>query len=355
MGILIRQGGILTSVQDGGRFGAQLSGISVTGAADLLAYETASYLVGNFFGEACLEATMAGLEIEFTSPNTVAVTGGDMTPLLNDQATPMYTTLAAETGDVLRLSAYRSGFRTYIAFAGGLDVPLVYGSRSTHLRCGFGGFSGRKLASGDRLEFAAPAPGRRIGESVPPADYSGDPIVLRAVLGPQDDYFTEEGIETFFSAVYTTTSEMDRLGARLEGPVIQHAREAGIISDGVAFGSVQVPASGKPIVMLADRQSTGGYAKIATIASVDIPLLAQATPGRKVQFRQVSVEQAQALYLERRRDMAALAERMRLPSLPVNPSRLDVPVLLETPDEWMEYFVTTEKASYRVRVRKLSG
>jgi len=313
MGILVKSGGMLTTVQDAGRFGYQTYGISVTGAADLRAYEIGNILVDNACGEAGLEAAMTGLCLQFTEPNVIAVTGGDMTPLLNDSPVRMYRAVAVKAGDVLRLSALRSGFRTYIAFAGGLDVPEVFESRSTHVRCQFGGLEGRKLAAGDEIAFLSPAaelPGMEARQTEPDL-YPNGPVTLRAVLGPQDDYFTKKGIETFFSGVYTATQEMDRLGVRLEGPEVEHAREAGIISDGVAFGSVQIPANGQPIIMLADRQSTGGYTKIATLASVDIPILAQSLPGKRISFKEIGVEDAQKAYLEERTQMRALAERIR--------------------------------------------
>ena len=312
MGIKVKQGGMLTMVQDGGRFGSQISGVSVTGAADLRAYETGNLLVGNTHGEACLETAMMGLCLAFTEANVIAVTGGDMTPLLNETPIPMYQAVAVKAGDELRLSSYRSGFRSYLCFAGGLDVPLVFGSRSTHLRCGFGGLGGRKLAVGDELGFAAPQsalPAMEARRTVQDACPTGE-IILRAVPGPQDDYFTERGLETFFSGTYTATKEMDRLGARLEGPEIEHARAAGIISDGVAYGSVQVPANGQPIVMLADRQTTGGYTKIATVVSVDLPLLAQSLPGQKIRFCRTGVEEAQELYLAERRRLQAIKENI---------------------------------------------
>ena len=312
MGIIIRQGGMLTMVQDAGRFGYQTCGISVTGVCDLRSYALGNLLVGNDADAAGLEVTMAGLQLEFTEGNVIAITGGDMRPTLNDTPLAMYQAVAVKAGDVLRFSGYRSGFRAYIAFAGGLDVPVLFGSRSTHLRCKFGGYEGRKLVTNDRLAFLDPQtalPAMQARKTVP-EDFTNDTILVRAVLGPQDDYFTQNGIDTFFSGVYTATQEMDRLGARLEGPEIEHAKQAGIISDGVAFGSVQVPASGQPIIMLADRQSTGGYTKIATVISADIPLLAQLTPGKKVMFRQVSVEQAQEIYLEERQKLQSLREEI---------------------------------------------
>lgn len=299
MGIRIKEGGVLTTVQDSGRVGFQSIGISVTGATDLRAYELGNLLVGNETGEAGLETTMAGLSLEFLEANTIAITGGDMKPKLNEKPVAMYRAIEVKKGDVLAFTGMRSGFRSYIAFAGGLDVPLIYGSRSTHLRCQFGGKEGRRLQAGDEIGFLSPKstlPGmsmRFVNQEQYPQD-----AVLRVVMGPQDDYFSEEGIRTFLSEEYTTTRQMDRLGARLSGPAIEHSKEAGIISDGVAFGSIQVPGNGQPIIMLADRQSTGGYTKIASVISADIPFLAQLMPGRKVRFQKVSVSEAQDIYLK---------------------------------------------------------
>lgn len=286
---------------------------------------------------------MIGLQLEFTEDNVIAITGGDMAPLLNKDPLPMYRAVAVKAGDILSFTRCRSGFRSYIAFAGGLDVPEVFGSRSTHIRCGFGGLDGRKLAANDVIPFLAPiatlpAMGvRQISQDLYPADN----IVLRVIMGPQDDYFTEAGIQTFLTGTYVTTQEMDRLGVRLEGPEIEHSREAGIISDGVTFGSIQVPANGRPIVMLADRQSTGGYTKIATVISADIPLLAQATPGKKVSFRQISVEEAQKLYLEDREQIQTIRERILRASVPSKTGHT--------------YVATVNGIQYRIQIQAITA
>lgn len=296
MGIEVLQPGLLTTVQDLGRTGYQKLGIAPSGALDKTALQTANLLLGNPAGEAVLELTLAGPELRFTRSTCIAVTGGDLGALLDGEPIPRYAAVPVKGGDVLSFGAAKSGCRAYLAFAGGLEIPAVMGSRSTNLKCGFGGFRGRKLLAGDAIEFVSPKvdlpffPLRSL--EVP---RFGGEVTLRAVLGPQDDAFTERGLLTFFGESYEVTGRFDRMGCVLEGPAVECRGKSDIISDGIPGGAVQIPASGKPIVMLADRQTAGGYAKIAAVASVDLPLLAQCRPGDKIRFAQVSVGEAQKL------------------------------------------------------------
>ena len=227
----------------------------------------------------------------------------------------MYAALRIRKGDVLSFGGARTGTRGYIAFAGGLDVPVVMGSRSTHLRSRVGGFHGRKLAAGDLVELRA---GRaRLpflrARRLPSPDYEKDDGVLRVVPGPQDGLFTREGLETFLRSEYTVTAESDRMGCRLDGPAVAAAGGTDILSDGTVFGAVQVPPSGKPIVLLADRQTAGGYAKIAAVITADLPRLVQKRPDQKIRFRAVTVEQAQELLLREGRELDRLRRRLRHP------------------------------------------
>ena len=302
MSIRVIQPGVLTTVQDLGRFGFQQYGVPVSGAMDPRSLKLANLLLGNDPGEAALEITVTGPQLIFGEANYAVLTGGDLGAELDGKPMPRYQAVKIEAGQMLRFLGLRNGCRAYLAFAGGLDVPLVMGSRSTCMKAKIGGIKGRKLEAGDELRFRAPQPDlpfperRRIGtDFVPQKQYE-----LHAVLGPQDDHFTEAGLRTFFSEVYTVSADFDRMGSRLDGPPIEHKGGADIISDGIAFGAVQVPSSGKPIIMTADRQTTGGYTKIATVCSADFRFLGQLKGGDKVNFIPISVEQAQnVLLLER--------------------------------------------------------
>ena len=302
MSIRVIQPGVLTTVQDLGRFGFQQYGVPVSGAMDPRSLKLANLLLGNDPGEAALEITVTGPQLIFGEANYAVLTGGDLGAELDGKPMPRYQAVKIEARQTLRFLGLRNGCRAYLAFAGGLDIPEVMGSRSTYMKAKIGGIKGRKLEAGDELRFRAPQPDlpfperRRIGtDFVPQKQYE-----LHAVLGPQDDHFTEAGLRTFFSEVYTVSADFDRMGCRLDGPPIEHKGSADIISDGIAFGAVQVPSSGKPIIMTADRQITGGYTKVATVCSADFRFLGQLKGGDKVNFIPISVEQAQnVLLLER--------------------------------------------------------
>lgn len=311
MAIRILSPGLFTTVQDLGRTGYQQYGVPVAGAVDARALRLANLLVGNPEDAAGLEITLTPPEIEFTADAVFAVTGGDFAPTLNGGPIPSYAARRARAGDVLRMSPALSGCRGYIAFTGGLDVPVRMGSRSTYVKAHLGGLEGRPLRAGDEIGLLpAPEPDNLPARFLPPERFDAPVKLLRAVPGPQADRFTEADIEAFFSCEYAVSDQFDRMGCRLEGEPVAHRTDANIISDGIALGAVQVPGSGQPIVMLADRQTTGGYAKIANVISVDLPQIAQCRPGDRVRFRPVSVEEAQRLYLAERIALRALAERL---------------------------------------------
>ena len=212
--------------------------------------------------------------------------------------------------DVLTCGFAKTGCRAYMCVSGGFDVPQIMGSRSTSLKFKLGGLEGRKLQAGDVLPFRrAMLSIPRMAKRVLTPETWDEIVTLRVILGPQDDRFTPKGIETFLSSVYTLTPESDRMGSRMDGPVIEHREGADIISDGIVFGSVQVPSGGKPIVLMADRQTTGGYTKIATVISVDLPLLAQRKPGQAVRFAAVTSREAEKLYNAQQRFYQRLADR----------------------------------------------
>lgn len=312
MGIVVENGGILTTVQDEGRYGYQQYGVSPSGPMDFRSFHLANILAGNPMGESALEISFMGPQLRFEKGNTIAITGGDLTPKINGKEIPMYQAVAVREGEVLSFGGMRNGCRGYIAFAGGLDVPLVMGSKSTLMRNHIGGVEGRKLEKGDAIGFANPREvlpkmeKRRISREVFPSKE----VVLRVVLGPQEDEFTEKGIRQFFWHSKVITNEFDRMGCRLEGEPIEHAGDGNIITDGISLGSIQVPTNGQPIIMLSDRQSTGGYAKIGTVATVDLSLLAQSMPGSRVRFVRVSLKLAQDLYIREWNRMKKLEKKL---------------------------------------------
>lgn len=296
MKLTILSPGPLTTVQDSGRFGALGKGFSPGGAMDMDAMTVANLLVGNAPGVGVLEMTMLGITARFDCETVIALTGADMSTRLNDEPIARYASIAVHPGDILSTKAAKNGVRAYLSVAGSFDLPLVMGSVSTNLKCALGGFQGRKLKTGDELplnQSGAPFLPRQVS---PPEDYP-DCISLRVLLGPQDDAFTQKGIDTFLGCEYTVTDKADRMGIRLSGEIIESKNGVDILSDGIAAGSVQIPASGTPIIMMADRQTTGGYAKIATVISADLSRAAQARPGTRIRF--VRVTEAEAIRLRR--------------------------------------------------------
>lgn len=313
MGFVTENPGVLTTIQDEGRYGYEQFGMSPAGPMDLKAFRTANLLAGNPAGESALEATVLGPALRFDQENVIALTGADMQPVLNGRPCPMYQAVAVRAGDLLKLGAARTGCRTYIAFAGGLDVPLVMGSRATALQNRVGGFQGRKLAKGDAVGFRAPNPALPLPRTAPIPVHGGHEVTIRVVLGPQDDAFTREGMETFLGRPYTVSKDFDRMGCRLEGPVIEHKTDGNIISDGMVTGAIQVPTAGQPIIMLAERQTVGGYTKIATVISADLPLVGQCKTGDTIRFQAVSMEEAHRAWREANRELEELKARLDQP------------------------------------------
>lgn len=296
--------GLLTTVQDAGRISYQRFGMPVAGAMDEAALALANVLVGNDIEEAALEVTMSGPTLRFLQANTFAVSGGQFEVFLDGERISNNRAYIACEGSVLRVGNSALGSRLYIAFAGGLGISQIMGSRSTYLKGQVGGLSGKCAQKGDQIGFRGPRvdlpnlPYRFVDEKAL-VTYSNNPCV-RVVMGPQEDHFSEEGLATFLASTYQVTAENDRMGYRLEGTSIEYAagKDGNIISDGIAFGAVQIP-DGKPIIMMADRQTTGGYAKIASVIRVDLPLVAQLRAGDSLRFKKISIDEAQKLYRQR--------------------------------------------------------
>ena len=307
----VLDGGILTTVQDLGRRGYQRYGVPQSGALDSYALRVGNLLVGNPEGAAGLEMTLAGPRLRLLADTVLAVTGADLRAHLNDVPLPLWRAAAAPAGAILSFADVAQGMRAYLAAAGGIDVPPVMGSRSTYLRARLGGLEGRALRPGDHLATAWEGAldrveGRRLPDEGAPIHQRSP--VLRVVLGPHTDAFEPQGLQAFLVAPYTISAQSDRTGYRLQGPPVEHSGRADIVSEGVPLGAVQVAGDGMPMVLLTDRGTTGGYTKIATVISVDLPRLAQATPGDIVTFQSVTLEEAHALlreqeeFLDRLRD-----------------------------------------------------
>ncbi|MGE5245075.1 MAG: biotin-dependent carboxyltransferase family protein [Betaproteobacteria bacterium] len=307
--IRILKPGMLTSVQDLGRWGFQARGVPVAGPMDPCSHRLANALAGNPRDAAALEVTLLGPEIEFSDERTLAVAGADFELSIDGRRAPMHGAVRIRGGERLRFGARRSGARAYLAVSGGIDVPMVLGSRATHLISAMGGVDGRPLRTGDRLPLgpaARPAPERP--PSSPPWMIPSGHAQVRVLPGPQPEYFAADALDVLQSARYGVSARSDRMGFRLEGPRLTHdpARGADIISDATPLGVLQVPASGLPILLMADRQTSGGYPKLATVITADISVAGQLGPGDTLQFVVCTPRQAMAALIAQERALMAL-------------------------------------------------
>ncbi|GAB3693346.1 5-oxoprolinase subunit C family protein [Saccharopolyspora tripterygii] len=310
--LIVRTSGLSTTVQDSGRDGQYAIGMPPSGAMDQYSYAVANLLVGNPDGAAVLEATYIGPELEFTDSRSVAVTGADAVVTLNGEPAAPWQTIRVSSGDVLAVKQIRAGARPYIAISGGVNVPLYLGSRSTYMLTGIGGFEGRALVDGDRLELGeagpAPAPGTEIPAALLPE--FPEATVLRVVVGLCAYRLTEGGLESFLNTEWKVTKDANRVGYRLRGGTLEFVEreqpfgagsdQANVVDLGYPIGSIQVPGGDEPIVLLNDAVTGGGYATIGTVISVDRDRMAQARTGSKVQFEQVDIDGAVAARTERR-------------------------------------------------------
>ena len=324
MTFLVEIPGLLTTVQDGGRRGYERFGVSPSGPMDRLSFQIANILVGNPRDESALEATIAGPTLVFDGDGVIALTGADMGAALNGTPCPTCQAVAVHAGDRLTMGTASRGCRSYIAFAGGLNVPVVMGSRSTALQNRLGGHEGRKLAAGDVLSTRPallPQHPEQRRTAVRPV---GGDATVRVILGPQEELFTREGLDTFLTGSYTVGNDSNRMGCRLTGPVIRHREDGNILSDGMVAGAIQVPTSGQPIIMMAERQTVGGYTKIAAVISADLPLVGQCRPGDTLRFRAVSVEEAHHAWRQQNRMLEELEADLSRPgvSFPVKHYRI---------------------------------
>ena len=353
MAVKVLSPGILTSVQDGGRNGYQQYGVSPSGPMDLRSFRTANILAGNDADEAGLELTLMGGEYQFLSSHVIALAGADMNPMLNGKKAGMYKALCVNAGDVLKLGFAASGCRCYMAVRGGIDVKPVMGSRSTMVGKQFGGYEGRKLQKDDVLQIKDPgsAPAHPETWFTDPVQIPAGPRTLRVIMGPQEERFTEQGIHTFLTSEYTVGQDFDRQGYRLDGQKIEHKTDSNIVSDGVVAGSIQVPGTGLPIIMTAEHATVGGYTKIATVITADLPLIGQCKAGDRIRFEKVTVEEAQEI-------LAKEAQKLEnLKKLISDPSHLPEPEQEEAPVREFEYtrdvILTINGKAYDVRIQKI--
>lgn len=327
MSLTLGKPGLFTTVQDRGRAGWQRYGVSVGGAMDDLSLRLANILVGNPEDAAALEMTLTGAEMLTEEEVIVAVCGADMKARVDGDPLPMWRPVTIPKGCKITFGTASEGYRTIVAFQGGISVPEVLGSRSTAVRNGFGGFKGRALRAGDRLETRAgrgrlpSATVRRTGCNryraeawflgsewrTPGMNKHADGVAeVRVMPGCEWEWFDDDSRNCFLAQPFSMLAQSDRMGCRLSGPLLQTLSRKDMLSEAVTMGTVQVPPDGRPIVLMADRQTTGGYPRIAQVASVDLPVIAQMRPGEQVRFRLIGAQEAEALWIARERKLELL-------------------------------------------------
>lgn len=292
--------GLMSMLQDAGRYGYEDRGVPPSGVMDELSFALSNILVGNDPGTGAIEFTLTGPTLTLCGDeNCIIAVTGDAVVTLNDSPLSIYQSHQMRPGDILAIRRVQSGARGYLSVAGGFDVQPQLGSVSTLTRAGLGGFEGRTLRKGDRLPLSTPArwltPGVRADRIFPQMEKRP----FRIVWGPQDSYFDDSTRQQFASSTYTLSPQCDRMGYRLKGEPLSHVKGFNIISDAICHGSIQVPGDGQPIIAMNDRQTTGGYPKIATVIRADLARLGQLKPGDRMQFEAVSVEKAESIWCGR--------------------------------------------------------
>lgn len=303
--------GFFTTVQDLGRYGYLKYGVPISGAMDMFSLIAANMLVANNPNDACLEITLIGPELQALADTHIAITGGRISVKINGRNAPMWQTLIVNKGDIISFGKVESGCRSYLSIRGGINTPTVLGSRSTYVRGKFGGIEGRQLKAGDVIDgfnVSLLDATYKLPENLVP-NFT-ESFTVHVVLGPQADMFTKRGIETFLSSYYKVTVESDRMGYRLEGPAIEHKERTEIVSDALLPGVVQVPKNGKPIIIMRDAQTTGGYPKIAVATTPDLDRLGQAKPNDTIRFSEITLKEAYIRLLEYRKTIDRLAEKL---------------------------------------------
>lgn len=293
MALKIINPGLFTTVQDLGRYGYESYGFTPAGVMDYESYYLANALLGNAYNTAVLEMTLHGVTFEVQHSTSMATAGAAMELTINDEPYDTGTAVDLVKGDLVKFGGVKDGARTYAAFSGGFDLPEELGSYSTHTRSGMGGFKGRVLKAGDML----PVKGKTVEHNFPVITKErAEGTEIRFIPGQQYDRFDEKNQHIFTDSEYTVTKDSDRMGCRLDGAAVNSLDDEDILSEPTQFGSIQVPKNGQPIILLADRQTAGGYKKIGTVAKVDLPKIAQKKPGEKLTFTEISAAEASELY-----------------------------------------------------------
>jgi antagonist of KipI len=331
MSLEVEKPGLLTTVQDLGRWGFQQEGVLVSGAMDAVAHRTANLLVGNPEAAATLEFTVLGPSLRFEQDHLISITGGAFSPRVNGQEIDCNRPVLVRKGALLEIGAAKNGCRGYLAVAGGIQAPLVMGSASTYLKAGIGGLHGKALSEGETVPCLSLSStdfhylevlqkgaqedcyAQALWYTTPAAvPMKAKTPIIRVMKGPEYDWFSQESQRAFWEQPFKITAQSDRMGYRLEGPVLVLTRERELLSTAVTFGTVQVPAQGNPIVLLADHQTTGGYPRIAQVITADFSALAQVCPGQQITFQEVTLAEAQALYWEQEQHLARLKSAIAL-------------------------------------------
>lgn len=306
-GLLVVKPGLLTTVQDRGRYGYQAAGVPVAGPMDAFSHRLANQLAGNEVDAATLEITLLGPELIVEADTTMAIAGAQFEVACDDRAVPLNASFPVQRGQRIKFGRIVQGARAYLAVAGGIQTDPVLGSRATHLVSHMGGVSGRALVSGDRvpiLDDAGLRPSRKsAGLTLP----SKGRALLRVMAGPQADWFQTDALKTIAGVSFRISPQSNRMGYRLQGPPLVRTRADELISEPLGIGAIQVPSAGEPILLMADRQTAGGYPKIGYVISADLPLAGQLAPGDFIEFHLCSQQEAVAALIARERQLLRYA------------------------------------------------
>lgn len=306
----INNSGPQTTIQDLGRYGFQNIGVPVSGPMDPFSFKMANILLNNPVNFACLETTFLGPSLSALDDAIISITGAESTVKINDQPIKLWQPVKISKGDIISFESLHRGTINYIGIQGGFECPLIMNSRSTYLTGQFGGQNGRILEKGDVL-YKGVSPNNEFIETSFPTGFNfvipSNPLEVRILITNSMNKFSRESLAQLWESTYSISPKSNRIGYRLNGPKIDHAGGADIISSGTEFGAIQIPGDGQPIILMADRGTTGGYSKIGSVITPDISKLAQAAPNNKINFRPVSLHEAHQISFKYERVMKSLA------------------------------------------------